>query len=168
MVNIEQISKTYTVRKLELEDVIEAYNLFLGNPEYFKHCPPEPSVEMVKADMRALPPGKLIFDKYYTGYFDENNKLVGVIDLIERYPDKKSCFIGFFMLLNSLQNKGLGTKLMNELFEYLKSLGYEEVRLGYVTTNNHAKHFWQKQGFNELIKIAKQDLYDMALVKKTL
>lgn len=167
MVKAEQLSTTYKVRKIELEDIEEVYNLFLTNPEYFKHCPPEPSIDMVKADLRALPQGKLIFDKYYVGYYDDD-KLIGVLDLIERYPDKKTCFIGFFMLLDKVQNKGLGTKLISELLDYLKSLGYEEVRLGYVTTNEHAKHFWQKQGFNELIKIAHQEMYSMALVKKRL
>lgn len=167
MVKIEEISKLYKVRKIEEKDVEDVYQLFLTNPEYFYHCPPEPSVEMVKGDMKALPPGKLIFDKYYAGYF-EDDKLIGVIDLVERYPDKKTCFVGMFILLDSYQNKGIGTKLINELSEYIKSLGYTSLRLGYVTTNDHAKYFWHKQGFNETGVVAHLEMYDIAMMSKEL
>ena len=38
--------------------------------------------------MKALPPNKEAFDKYYLGYYD-GEKLIAVMDFILGYPDKK-------------------------------------------------------------------------------
>lgn len=98
--------------------------------------------------MNALPANKSFNDKYYLGYFD-SDKLIAVMDFIMAYPDEKTAFIGFFMTDISVQNYGVGSKIIDDLCEYLKTLGLSGVRLGWVKGNPQAEHFWHKNGFKE-------------------
>lgn len=95
--------------------------------------------------MCALPDGKSIADKHFVGFFDGNN-LVAVLDLIEKYPDKQTVFIGLFMVAAAYQGRGVGSKIVSSCFKQLDAEGYTHVRLGYVKTNPQAKSFWQKLG----------------------
>ena len=80
--NTEMLSQSFRVRSLTVEDADSVLRLWEGNPLYFAHCPPAPSRDGVLEDMRALPPGKKMEDKYYLGFFD-GEKLAAVIDLID-------------------------------------------------------------------------------------
>ena len=100
--NFENIFTPYKARKLTEADVPGILDLYLENTEYFKHCLPSPSYETIKEDLAALPPGKEAADKYFIGIFD-GNFLVAVMDLIDRYPDSRTAFIGLFMVSKSYQ-----------------------------------------------------------------
>ena len=96
--------------------------------------------------MVALPDNVDFKDKYYVGYF-KNEKLIAVLDLIDRYPKKDILFIGFFMMDINIQKNGIGSAIVNELIKYLTTLEYKEVRLGWINGNLQAEHFWIKNGF---------------------
>ena len=144
--NLENIFAPYKARKLTEADVPDILDLYLENTEYFKHCPPSPTRETVKEDMVALPPEKEVADKYFIGIFDDNF-LVAVMDLIDRYPDNRTVFIGLFMVSKTCQRKGIGTYIAKALSQTLRTEGYVRIRLGYVKTNLSAQSFWLKQGF---------------------
>ena len=127
-------------------DIPDILELYLENPEYFKHCPPSPSRETVKDDMVALPLAKKMEDKHYIGFFD-GNSLVAVMDLIDQYPDERTAFIGLLMVAKNRQGKGIGTFIVKALSEALKAKGYMRIRLGYIKTNLPAQSFWLKQDF---------------------
>lgn len=167
MVELSEISKEFTVRKIEEKDIEEALKLYQGNPMYFEYCPPEPSYETVYGDMIALPPRTNPKAKFFCGYY-KNDELIAILDLIEKYPDKERCFIGFFMVKKELQGEGLGTKIVTELFEYLKSLGYKYVRLGHAYGNPQADHFWKKNGFVDTGHIADALQYKIVMAEKEL
>ena len=144
--NFENIFTPYKARKLTEADVPGILDLYLENTEYFKHCPPSPSCETVKEDLTALPPGKEAADKYFIGILD-GNFLVAVVDLIDRYPDNRTAFIGLLMVSKSCQRKGIGTYIVRVLSQTLGAEGYMRIRLGYIKTNLSARSFWLKQGF---------------------
>lgn len=144
--NFENIFTPYKARKLTETDVLDILGLYLENAEYFKHCPPRPSRETVKEDMVVLPPAKKAADKYFIGIFD-GDFLVAVMDLIDRYPDDRTAFIGIFMVSKSRQRKGIGTYIAKALSQTLRAEGYRRIRLGYTKTNLSAQSFWIKQGF---------------------
>lgn len=104
--NFESIFTPYKARKLTEADIPGILNLYSENTEYFKHCPPNPNSKTVKEDLAALPPAKEAADKYFIGIFD-GDSLIAVLDLIDRYPDNRTAFIGLFMVLKSLQRKGI-------------------------------------------------------------
>jgi Acetyltransferases, including N-acetylases of ribosomal proteins len=146
--DITQLSQKYQVRRLETEDIPELYALCKGNPLYFQHCPPAVTMDSLQEDMLALPKGKTLEDKYYLGFY-QDDLLIAVIDLICRYPNVKTAFIGFFMMNKKAQGKGVGTAIVEEMFQYLRKIGFSFVRLGYVKGNHQSEAFWLKNHFEK-------------------
>ena len=147
-VDISCFSSHYSVRSLTSDDLEEIYALCSKNGLYYRYCPPYVTDQSIIDDMNALPPGKEMDDKYYLGYFDRD-KLVAVMDFIASFPYEKVAFIGFFMTEVSIQNKGVGSSIIDELCVYLRSVGFSRVRLGWVKGNPQAEYFWHKNGFVE-------------------
>lgn len=145
---VSEFSRAYSVRELGKDDLGKIYELCSRNKLYYQHCPPDVTEKSILDDMKALPPGKELHDKYYVGYF-EGDTLVAVMDFIMAYPNEKTAFIGFFMTDVSKQNKGVGSKIVGELRKYLQNIEISSVRLGWVKGNPQAEHFWHKNGFVE-------------------
>lgn len=143
---IENLSKKYKVRKLSLNDIEEVYDLCSKNTMYYEYCPPFITMDGVKEDMEALPPGKTYDDKYYVGYY-ENKMLIAVMDLIAGYPDDSTIYIGLFMMKTLLQGKGIGTAIIQKLCDYCKAQGYERIKLAWVKGNPQSERFWKKNNF---------------------
>lgn len=162
---VEKFSRNYNVRLLKYEDADKVFELCNKNELYYEHCPPMATKESILEDMKALPPGKTIEDKFYIGYFDEN-ELIAVMDFIDSYPEEKTAFIGFFMTDSSIQNRGIGTKIIDELVELLKSQDYKEIRLGWVKGNDQAENFWKKNGFEVIDKVMGKDELEFVMAKK--
>lgn len=146
--NVSSFSDRYRVRCLGKPDIEDIFSLCSRNRLYYQYCPPFVTVQSIMNDMKALPSGKDISDKYYLGYYRED-QLIAIMDFIAAYPDDKTAFIGFFMTAVSVQNEGIGSKIINELCSYLPGLGFTGVRLGWVKGNPQAEHFWHKNGFTE-------------------
>ena len=148
-IDITGFSDAYKVRRLEKADISDIYSLCSKNVLYYKYCPPFVTEQSIINDMKALPPGKEANDKYYVGYYDAD-KLIAVMDLIMACPDEHTAFIGFFMTDVSVQNKGIGSEIIEELCSYLTGIGLSGVRLGWVRGNPQAAYFWKKNHFSEL------------------
>lgn len=147
-ITINQLSNKYEVRKLEKSDIPLILELCKKNPKYYRHCPPEVSRESIEKDMTILPPGKTLEDKYYVGFFEDIN-LVAVMELIDGYPDEKTAYIGFFMMNMDFQGKGIGSKIITEVCEYLRER-FSKIRLAYVKGNEQSEHFWLKNRFEKI------------------
>lgn len=130
-------SKKYDVRKLHKNDINQIYDLCSKNHLYYQYCPPYVTRKSIESDMSALPDN--------VDFKDE--KLIAVLDLIDGYPKKDIVFIGFFMVDSTIQKSGMGSAIVKELIDYLTTLEYEEVRLGWINGNPQAEHFWIKNGF---------------------
>lgn len=155
MININLLFKNYYVRKLNESDLDLIMNLYKNNKYYFSILDEQPSINSIKEDIYSLPNNKEIKDKYYIGLFIKE-KLIGVTDLIDGYPNEKCAYLGLFMLDFDSQNKGLGTKLINELVFSLKDQGFNSIKLAYINDNKQAEHFWLKNGF---VKDGKISMY---------
>lgn len=167
MFEISRLSQQYTVRRLTETNVDDVFRLCIGNPTYYLHCPPPVTPQSICDDMRALPPNKTFADKFYVGFFD-GDKLVAVCDLILRYPNDKTAFIGFFMTEKSVQNHGIGSRIIAEICSALKNNGFDCVRLGWVSGNTQAENFWRKNGFEPTGVISEHALYNVVVAQKTL
>ncbi len=146
MIGINEISTSYNVRKINLENIDEVYDLCKKNVMYYEHLKEELYKEGIKEDMFALPPGKTIKDKYYIGFY-ENSELVAVMDLIKGYPNDETAYIGFFMMNVNKQGLGIGTNIIEELRCYLSNTNTKFIRLAYVVGNKQGENFWRKNGF---------------------
>lgn len=145
---LEGLTKCCTLRPITAADLPALLTLCRSNPQYYRHCPPPPSLESLARDLAALPPGKTAEDKYYLGFYD-GARLIAALDLITGYPKPDTAFLGFFMLDASLQGQGLGSSLVCTLFDGLAARGFREIRLGWVDTNPQARAFWHKNGLKE-------------------
>ncbi len=166
-IDINKFSKKFKVRKLLNSDVDEIYNLCKDNTFYYEHCPPFVSKDSILSDMVALPPNKTKEDKYYIGFFEEDN-LIAIMDFINACPDLDCAFIGLFMLSSKEQGKGLGSYIIDELCDYLASIGFKRLRLAWVDTNYKAKNFWNKNNFKETGERNTFPLYEAVLAERLL
>lgn len=146
--DLSKLTNRYHVRLLDRTDIETILSLCRKNSLYYQFCPPAASEQTIIHDMEALPPNKDLSDKYYFGFF-EDDSLIAVMDLIAAFPDEKTAFIGFFMTDTSVQNRGIGSKIIEELCSFLRTTGFSRVRLGWVKGNPQAQHFWHKCGFAE-------------------
>lgn len=147
--NEKKFSGKYEVRKLNKDDIPKIYDLCKKNSLYYEYCPPMVTEKSIADDLTAFPPNTGIENKYYVGFFD-SGKMIAVMDLIDGYPEEKIAFIGFFMTDVSVQNQGIGSAIIAELAVYLKSMGFQAIRLAWVKGNPQAEHFWIKNGFEFL------------------
>ena len=167
MIDVSLFSDRYFVRRMASDDVGEIHKLCRNNALYYKYCPPFVTEQSIADDMKALPPNKEAFDKYYLGYYD-GEKLIAVMDFILGYPDKKTAFIGFFMTDVSVQRIGVGSTIIRDLYLYLKAYGLTSIRLGWVKGNPQAKHFWRKNGFTETGVTYNTDTYTVVVAQRVL
>ena len=82
--DIQQLSKQYTVRHLSPEDATMVYEILRNHTIFYRYHPPLVTVESILDDMKALPPNKSYEDKHYIGFF-QDTALLAVMDLIENY-----------------------------------------------------------------------------------
>lgn len=165
--NISQLSSKYHVRKMEDGDAEAIYELYLRNPMFFRHCPPQPTREGILEDIKALPPRVSPDQKYYVGFFS-GDQLVAVMDLILGYPDETTAFIGLFMVSKDQQGRGTGSEMIAECAEYLKRQSYQKIRLACVKGNSQSERFWEKNGFEPIGKETDCDGYTAVLMEKVL
>ena len=144
--NITALSEKYHVRRLDTGDLNDIYCLSCKNHIFYQYHPPFVTEESILEDMRALPLGKSMDDKYYVGFFEES-KLVAIMDLILGYPEVNIAFIGLFMMNPQHQGKGIGSQIMDGVIGCLKENKYEEIRLGVDKGNPQSYAFWTKNGF---------------------
>ena len=146
--DITKFSNQFQVRRLDQNDIEAVFALCSRNSLYYHYCPPSVTRQSIIEDMKALPPDKDLADKYYLGYFS-GKKLIAVMDFIASFPEETTAFIGFFMTDVSVQKKGIGSSIIDELCACLPDAGFIRIRLGWVKGNPQAEHFWHKNGFAE-------------------
>lgn len=165
--NIQKLSSKYTVRRLTEADLDIIYELSVGNPLYYQHCPPNVTKYNALDDMRALPPQMTYDDKYYIGFF-EADSLIAIMDIVLQYPNQETAYIGFFMMAKASQGTGIGSFIITECCNFMKMQGYRYVRLGYVKTNPQSKAFWLKNGFEPTGVERDFENYTVVVLQKTL
>ena len=151
-----KLSQNYTLHRMRDVDADAILNLCLQNTQYYEYCGKQPSKGLILNDLHITPPGIEEVDKYYLGFYDGEN-LAAVMDLILAYPDKKSCFIGFFMLDRQRQGKQVGSGIIQEACCFLKKAGFCSVQLGIDKGNPQSTHFWTKNGFRVIREVEQEN-----------
>ncbi|MBQ6568975.1 MAG: GNAT family N-acetyltransferase [Clostridia bacterium] len=152
--DITGLSSCYTVKRLTENDIPNILELCESNPLYYKYFKVPCTADSVKEDLKITPPGKCISDKYYVGFYSDG-KLFGVLDIVCGYPCESTAYIGFFMLHSSVQGKGKGSSIIDEVCGYLKEVGFKKVRLAILRGNPQAGRFWTKNGFKSVETVKK-------------
>ncbi|MDD7650990.1 MAG: GNAT family N-acetyltransferase [Candidatus Faecousia sp.] len=143
------MEKTLDVHPLTPADGETILALCRGNPQFYAYHPPEPTLEEIMEDMRALPPGRRPEDKHFLGFW-QGETLVAVMDLVLGYPEESCAYIGFFMMNQAFQGRGLGSRLIRACLARLKASGFRRAELGVDKGNPQSRAFWEKNGFRAL------------------
>ena len=165
--DVSLLSDQYLVRILNESDVAEIYELCRKNLLYYQYCPPFVTEENLISDMNALSPNNEMWDKYYIGYYD-GERLIAVLDIIMNYPKEATAFIGLFMTDVAIQNKGIGSGIIEELCIRLAQIGVSKIRLGWVKDNPQSKRFWHKNKFEETGEIHDTGKFKVILAERYL
>ena len=154
-------------KRLKEQDIENIYNICKNNKTYYKYYKQEPTFENIKEIFIALPPKVTMKDKYFLGIY-ENNKLIGILDLITNFPAKNSVYIGLFMLDINLQNKGIGSVIINKLCIFLKKRKFNNIELAYIEDNVQARNFWLKNNFLFKGNVTKLENFNVVSMYKML
>lgn len=164
---IQVQSTNYTVKPLTEAELPVLYAFCRENTTYYNYMKSQPTLENLREDMTALPPGRRLEDKHFVGYW-KKDRLVAVLDLIEGYPNEETAYIGWFILNRQLQGLGIGKQLIRELLAVISCSGFSFVELGYIEDNKEARAFWEGQGFFPTGREVDTESYRIVCMKKEL
>lgn len=120
--------------------------IFEKSPQYFLrisgNIAPQDAAE---STLSSLPPG-ISKDKKHVLLVKKNGDAIGVIDLINGYPEAAVAFIGLLILREDIQGSGVGRKTYEELEMLIRTFHCKKIRLA-VVENNPVFTFWLKMGF---------------------
>ncbi len=167
MMDVKRLSSVFSVKELGEADVERIYALSLGNPMFYRYCPPAVTRQSIRRDLNALPPRTTPEDKFYVGYF-AGEKLVAVMDLILHYPNVDTAFIGLFMMAREFQGRGLGSEIIRECFACLRGLGFSAVRLCFAKGNPQSEAFWRKNGLERTGLEVPNETYTAVVMQREL
>ncbi len=94
-----------------------------------------------------VPPGKSADDLFVFGIVNQQNDLIGLLDVVRWYPDETTWWIGLLVLIPEVRSQGLGQKIVQGFAEYVRASGGHAIMLGVVEDNSLAYRFWSKLGF---------------------
>jgi len=104
------------------------------------------TIESSINDINALPPNCNIEQKIYVSVW-EKDTIVGVLDLIEQYPEKSCFWIGLLLVHGNLHGKKIGSRIVHAIITAAKAAGYKSAQLGVIENNINGINFWYKHGF---------------------
>ena len=139
--------ENYKVKLLKEDNLKQINDLCSKSKDYFiLDQGVEPSDITSKDILEALPPGMGYEDKFVIGYFDHENTLVALIDLIKNYPMIQKWTLGLILIDPSYRKKGLGAKIHQNLEGWIAKQSGKSIRIG-VLDDNEAINFWKKTGY---------------------
>ena len=145
--DLASLSADYTVKKITEADISDVYNLCRANRKYYHYLGIKPTMQNLTEVITDLPEGTGPENKHFVGYYNEDDELIAILDLITAYPETDDAFIGWFMVDATLQGQGIGSQIFADLRAALKAAGFDHLELGCIKENTEALSFWQGQGF---------------------
>lgn len=125
-----------------------ALKVYQANADYYRVIgEPKPTLATVDYDSREIPSAVRDEAKHYWLVAD-GKQTVGVIDLVEGYPDKETIYVGLLEILQRRQ--GHGAAVLKQLTAAFAGHGYKRLELATVHADRAAAAFWQAQGFTKL------------------
>lgn len=156
MQNIKLITEKYIVKVLQGENVEEINSLFIKSTDYFqKIFDRNPNIRDASTLFTTVPKGKVPEDKLVLGIYTKNNKLIGLLDLVQNYPEQNAWFLGLLLIDPEERNRKIGTEILLALIKKSEELNITKINVSVEEHNTQAIKFWEKMGFVEYDKLKK-------------
>lgn len=109
---------------------------------------------------------KHINDNNIVAFDIYNNKEIIGFAMLKEFNDK-SYFLWNYAIDYKYQNKGLGTKSLKELINFMiKEYKMKIMTTTYTYGNNHAKHIYEKAGFIETDIVCENNCHEVNMIYK--
>jgi ribosomal protein S18 acetylase RimI-like enzyme len=97
-----------------------------------------------------VPEGRSPEDKVAFGVWADG-ELVGLLDLLLRYPDAETVYLGLLLVARDRQGQGIGAAACRALEREVAARWpwARRLRLSVVRTNGQVLGFWRRMGFAE-------------------
>lgn len=157
--DIASMSGDFKARKITEADIDDVYNLHLSNVRYYRSINEKPSKKHLTEVISEIADDNTS-KKHFIGFFDDNDTLVAILDLLTGYPNVDDGFIGWFMVKEDLHRKGVGSQLIADIRASLKAQGINKLSLKCNKNSTEAIGFWKEQSFT--IDEEKDGIYTMS------
>jgi len=144
---IMHTSSSHTIKELSESDLPQVFNVYRQCEDFLALGPVScASMEMVRSDFRhSLKEGGI-----FCGIYDDQNKMVGIVDMVLAGFEGNSeyAFISLLMIALPYRNQGIGHKIVAAVEERIKTNTNIKTIFSAVQTNNHgAIVFWKRLGY---------------------
>jgi GNAT superfamily N-acetyltransferase len=96
-----------------------------------------------------LPPGKASDDRLVFGLRDDEERLVGAVDVVRDYPAAREYWLGTMIIEPSIRGVGLGAWFHAQVLAWIRTQGARGVQLCVQKQNPGAIRFWAREGYEE-------------------
>ncbi|WP_129668856.1 GNAT family N-acetyltransferase [Phytoactinopolyspora endophytica] len=94
----------------------------------------------------AVPEGVSLDDKYLFTLRD-GERIVGMVDVVARYPDPRSCVIGTFLIAPSHRRSGVARAVAQVLLSEAREVGFKQVTTTVIDSWPPSAAFAEAMGF---------------------
>ena len=166
--DIQTLSTQYRVGKITEADISPVYRLAKSNAKYYEHLHSVPTRESLTEIISELPEGTAPQNKHFVGFYNRDDVLVAVLDLITGHPESDDAFIGWLMVDGEMQGRGIGSGIVADVRAAMKAAGYDYLSLVCAEENEEALEFWKAQGFTETDVRSDQNGYNVIVMERSI
>ena len=159
--DIAALSTQYKVKKITESDISAVYRLARSNRRYYRYLGRIPTRESLTEIISEVPDGVPVKSKHFVGFYNEDDVLVAVMDLITGYPESDDAFIGWLMVDGAMQGMGVGSGIFADVRAAVKAAGYDYISLAVIKKNEEAVRFWESQGFTKAGETVSTEGYEV-------
>lgn len=96
---------------------------------------------------------KYCLKSIYSKHNNNNNNIIGFVDIYHGYPNLYTLWISIFLLSRDIQNNGVGQEVIESLTKDAVETTYKKLGLAVHLKNWKALRFWTKTGFDKITGI---------------
>lgn len=145
----EILENGYLIKPITYENHIEIKNLYDLCSDYHIMCSGKNATNKDIAEIFEYTDKKTMEDSLTLGVYNNEDLLIGIVDIFKNYPENKTWMIGLLLLSPSERNKSLGKIIHEEIKDYAISQGASNFRIGVLEKNVKGKKFWDSLGYKQ-------------------
>jgi ribosomal protein S18 acetylase RimI-like enzyme len=142
-----------SARRLDQNDQVRLAALCRTCGDFFELVEGRPGSEETANGLLNVAPPNVTSEKKFVFGFERAVSLVGVVDLIDGFPEPGGWYVGILLLAPGERSHGLGRALWASLERWLLGRNADAVRLIVQEQNPGAMRFWRSLGFETEAKV---------------
>lgn len=142
-----------SARRLDQNDQARLAAFCCTCSDFFELVEGRPGSEETADELLNVAPPNVASEKKFVFGFERVVSLVGVVDLIDGFPEPGCWYVGILLLAPGERSQGLGHALWVSLERWLLGRKADAVRLIVQEQNPGAMRFWRSLGFETEAKV---------------